>query len=142
MTSTAKGCGLKWIRPSLLNEGPRVLEALAQERGDPQRLRSDYGPEFLARLLAAWAVEHHVQLDFIEPGKPAQNEYIECFHRTYREEVPDRYSFSSLTEVRTLTEQWLEVYNTVRPHATLRRSQVWLLRSASFIHPTSTFEWS
>lgn len=82
----------------------RVLDALARERGYPQRVRSDNGPEFLARSLAAWAAEHQVKLDFIALGKPAQNAYVERFNRTYREEVLDLYSFQSLQEVRALTE--------------------------------------
>jgi hypothetical protein len=71
-------------------------------------------------LLAAWAAQHHVELDFIEPGKPAQNAYIERLNRTYREEVLDLYSLGSLQEVRTLTEQWLHTYKTIRPHAALQ----------------------
>ena len=119
----------------------RVLDTLAQERGYPQRVRSDNGPEFLARSLTTWATEHHVALDFIEPGKPAQNGFIERFNRTYREEVLNLYSFSSLTEVRTLTEQWLEMYNTVRPHAALLGATPCAF-AASYPFPLSTFEWS
>lgn len=50
-------------------------------------LRRYYGPELRSGCLAKWAKEHDVQLLFIEPGKPAQNEYIERFNQTYREEV-------------------------------------------------------
>ena len=69
--------------------------------------------------MARWANAHQVSLAFIQPGKPAQNAYIERFNRTFREEVLDAYSFESLAEVRTLSEQWLEEYNTVRPHQSL-----------------------
>lgn len=120
----------------------RVLDALAQERGYPKRVCSDNGPEFLARSLAAWAAKHHVELDFIEPGKPAQNAYIECFNRTYREEVLDLYSFSSLTEVRALTAQWLDTYNTVRPHAALRGVTPYTFAAQHLSIPLSTFDWS
>ena len=120
----------------------RVLDALARERGYPQRVRSDNGPEFLARSLAAWAAEHQVALDFIAPGKPAQNAYVERFNRTYREEVLDLYSFQSLQEVRALTEQWLDTYNTIRPHAALQGATPYAFAAQHSPIPLSTCEWS
>ena len=97
----------------------RVLDRVADWRGYPDRLRCDNGPEFISAKLAEWAEEHQVLLDFIEPGKPAQNAYIERFNRTFREDVLDAYLFSSLQEVRELSLAWLEDYNAVRPHASL-----------------------
>jgi len=55
----------------------RVLDQVATERGYPQAIRSDNGPEFIAQALADWARGHHLRWDFIQPGKPAQNAYIE-----------------------------------------------------------------
>ncbi len=69
--------------------------------------------------MAAWAKEHKVELAFIQPGKPAQNGYIEGFNRTYREDVLDAYLFSSIHEVQAITEDWLEEYNAIRPHDAL-----------------------
>ena len=97
----------------------RVLDTLAQSRGYPARLRLDNGPEFIAHSLADWAERHAIQLRHIQPGKPAQNAYIERFNRTFRSEVLDAYAFSSLQEVRDIAELWLEEYNTVRPHQAL-----------------------
>lgn len=97
----------------------RVLEMLALWRGYPQQLRIDNGPELISRTLALWAEDHQVELAFIQPGKPTQNAYIERFNRTYREEVLDAYLFSTLQEVRAITEDWLEEYNAVRPHQAL-----------------------
>jgi len=98
----------------------RCLDAIAAQRGYPQTLRLDNGPEFLSHKLACWAAQHNIELDFIQPGKPAQNAYIERFNRTYREEVLDLYLFDSLAEVRAITEQWLDEYNHIRPHDALQ----------------------
>ena len=97
----------------------RTLEQLAQWRGYPQRIRVDNGPEFISATLASWAQLHHVWLDFIRPGRPDQNAYIERFNRTYREDVLDFYLFRTLQEVRHITEQWLHMYNHDRPHDAL-----------------------
>ncbi len=97
----------------------RVLEMLALWRGYPQQLRIDNGPELISHKLAAWAEEHKVELAFIQPGKPAQNAYIERFNRTYREDILDAYLFSTIQEVQAITDDWLEEYNAVRPHAAL-----------------------
>jgi putative transposase len=97
----------------------RVLEQMAQWYGYPKRLRTDNGPEFISGILATWANLHQIELAFIQPGKPAQNAYVERFNRTYREEVLDMYLFRSLHEVRSMTEQWLYYYNAERPHDSL-----------------------
>lgn len=97
----------------------RVLEMLALWRGYPQQLRLDNGPELISRKLAAWAEQHNVELAFIEPGKPAQNAYIERFNRTYREAILDAYLFTTLQEVQAISQDWLEEYNAIRPHETL-----------------------
>jgi putative transposase len=98
----------------------RVLEQLFFWRGRPCRIRMDNGPELISKRLACWAQEHHVELLHIQPGKPAQNAYIERFNRTFREEVLDAYLFDDLEEVRNITERWLEDYNTIRPHEALQ----------------------
>ena len=97
----------------------RVLEILALWRGYPQQLRIDNGPELISHKLATWAEAHKVVLAFIQPGKPQQNAYIERFNRTYREDILDAYLFSTIQEVQAITDDWLEEYNTLRPHAAL-----------------------
>lgn len=97
-----------------------MLDMLASWRGYPEQLRIDNGPELTSRILAAWAEDHQVTLAFIEPGKLAQNGYIERFNRTYREEILDAHLFSSLSEDREITEAWMEEYNTIRPHESLQ----------------------
>jgi len=80
----------------------------------------DNGPELISKALAEWAEAHKVGLAFIEPGKPAQNAYIERFNRTYREDVLDAYLFSTLQEVHDITDEWIEEYNAIRPHKALK----------------------
>ena len=69
--------------------------------------------------MTEWAEEHSIDLDFIQPGKPTQNSYVERFNRTYRDEVLNMYVFRTLTEVREVTEQWIREYNEERPHDAL-----------------------
>ena len=98
----------------------RVLDRVAEERGGyPEKLRMDNGPEFSGTVMAAWAEARGVELEFIQPGKPTQNAYIERFNRTYREEVLDLYVFNSLSEVRAVTEGFVSEYNEQRPHESL-----------------------
>lgn len=97
----------------------RVLDRVAQQRGYPEKVRCDNGPELVSILLAEWAEDQGVHLEFIEPGRPTQNSYIERFNRTYRDEILDLYLFSSLSQVRELTEEWLKKYNEKRPHDSL-----------------------
>jgi putative transposase len=97
----------------------RTLDRIAELRGYPNQLRLDNGPEFLSNSLRSWSETHGVDLAFIEPGKPAQNAYIERLNRTYREDVLDMYLFTDLHEVREITAQWIAMYNTERPHAAL-----------------------
>lgn len=97
----------------------RVLDRLAEVRGVPAQLRLDNGPELTAVAIAEWAERHQVKLEFIEPGRPMQNGFIERFNRTYREAVLDMYLFETLAEVRQKTGEWLEIYNHERPHDSL-----------------------
>lgn len=96
-----------------------VLDRIAANRGYPVRLRMANGPEFISLTLAEWAEMHAVKLDFIKPGKPTQNAFIERFNRTYRTEIFDFYLFRTLNEVRDVTERWLLEYNCERPHESL-----------------------
>jgi putative transposase len=95
-----------------------ALERAAARRGYPD-LWLDNGPEMTSVKLAERAERNGVRLEFIKPGKHAQNAFIERFNRTYREEALDMYVFKRITEVREITQRWLEEYNGERPHEAL-----------------------
>ena len=82
-------------------------------------LRVDHGPEFTSALFGAWCESNGVHLEFIQPGKPSQNAYIERFNGSYRDGVLDAWVFTDLDHVREETERWLGEYNTIRPHESL-----------------------
>lgn len=96
-----------------------ILEQVARERGFPQKIRMDNGPENISKEFKQWATKHQVILEYIQPGKPAQNGFIERFNRTYREEVLDMHLFRNIQEVQQFTDQWVYEYNNFRPHHTL-----------------------
>jgi len=74
----------------------RTLDRIAAERGYPRKLRLDNGPEMVSVTLADWAEQHDVFLEFIKPGRPMQNGFIERFNRSYREAVLDMFCVSKL----------------------------------------------
>lgn len=97
----------------------RVLERLIHQRGKPANLRTDNGPEFISHLLQQWCDDHGITLQYIQPGRPMQNAYIERKNGSIRRELLNAYLFYSLAEVRTMTEEWRVDYNTERPHKSL-----------------------
>lgn len=99
----------------------RTLDRLVQWRGKPDAIRVDNGPEYLSEVFAGWCRDQAIRLNYIQPGKPNQNAYIERFNRTFRHEVLDAYVFESLHQVREITRRWIAEYNEERPHDSLGR---------------------
>jgi len=97
----------------------RVLERLVEFRGAPDSIRVDNGPEFISDRLQGWCEYHGIRLQFIQPGKPVQNAFIERKNGSMRKELLDAYLFYSLEDVRVLAEQWRHDYNHERPHESL-----------------------
>jgi putative transposase len=97
----------------------RVLERVAQERGAPEAIQVDNGPEFISQVVDQWAYRNGVALHFIDPGKPVQNAFIESFNGKFRDECLNQSWFTSLEDARRIIEAWREDYNTVRPHSSL-----------------------
>lgn len=97
----------------------RLLEQVKGWRPLPQSIRVDNGPEFIAEALGEWCEHHGVTLNFIPPGKPQKNGYIERFNRSFREDILDCYLFDSLDEVRDMAWEWQIEYNEERSHDSL-----------------------
>ena len=99
-----------------------VIDTLADvfiQRGTPDFIRSDNGPEFVADLIRQWLKELGVQTAFIEPGSPWENGYIESFNGKFRDELLNGEIFDTLAEAKVVVEQWRKQYNTIRPHSAL-----------------------
>jgi len=102
--------------------GERVARKLSQVmeiNGKPQALLMDNGREFTCMKMDKWAFDNNVRLQFIEPGRPTQNGFIESFNGTLRNECLNENWFVSLTEARQIVETWRKKYNEVRPHSSL-----------------------
>jgi len=97
----------------------RVLDRLVEERGVPEQIMIDNGPEFAGSALDAWAHRRGVKLHFIDPGKPSQNGYIESFNGKLRDECLNENWFVDLADCRRTVEAWRLDYNNERPHSSL-----------------------
>ena len=97
----------------------RVLDQLARERGCPEEIRVDNGPEFLGRSVNAWCEQHHVLLWHIAPGKPSQNGHVESFNGRLRDECLNASWFINLQDARRKIASWQRDYNEHRPHSAL-----------------------
>ena len=96
-----------------------VLTELFIARGTPAHIRSDNGPEFVAKAVQGWIRGVGAKTAFIEPGSPWENGYVESFNGKLRDELLDGEVFNTLAEARVLIEQWRVHYNTARPHSSL-----------------------
>jgi putative transposase len=96
-----------------------VLDRIAAERGYPESIVMDNGPEYTGRALDQWAYSHGVRLDFIQPGKPTQNGFAESFNGTVRTECLDTHWFISIQHARRILEDYRRDYNERRPHSSL-----------------------
>ena len=85
----------------------------------PSRLRCDNGPEMSSREFMDWATRRNIEIEFIEPGKPIQNAYIESFNSRFRNECLNEELFFDLEDARRKIERWRRVYNEKRPHSSL-----------------------
>ncbi len=94
----------------------RALDQIIEWRGQPAMIRCDNGPEYISELLKQWALKRGIWLNFIQPGKPQQNAYIERYNRTVRYDWLAQYLFDSIEEVQDYATRWLWTYNHERPN--------------------------
>lgn len=97
----------------------RILDQVFLTRPLPETLILDNGPEFSGAALDAWAAQHGVHLDFIQPGKPTQNAFIESFNGKFRDECLNQHWFVTLPEVQLVIEAWRKEYNEERTHSSI-----------------------
>jgi putative transposase len=132
---TTNGRPLKWL--SIVDEYTReclalevdrsitaekvidVLVELFRIRGVPKHIRSDNGPEFIAKAIRRWLSLAGVETLYVEPGSPWENGYAESFHSRLRDELTNREEFTNLAEARHLADAWRLEYNHRRPHSSL-----------------------
>ncbi len=94
----------------------RALDRIIEWRGKPKAIRCDNGPEYLSELLVSWARDHNILIQYIQPGKPQQNAYIERYNRTVRHEWLNQHLFDSIEHARETATEWLWRYNNERPN--------------------------
>lgn len=114
-----------------------VLERTVRQRGWPQRIKCDNGPELTSRHFLAWCIENRIELVHIQPGKPTQNGHIESFHGKLRDEFLNVSWFQNLFDARRKTAAWREDYNQRRPRAA-RGSERRSSRERNMTDPCST----
>jgi putative transposase len=97
----------------------KTLASLFARRGEPAFIRSDNGPEFIAKAVKRWLEVSGVQTLYIEPGSPWENAYSETFNSRFGDELLKREVFSGLLEAKILVEEYRNHYNQERPHSAL-----------------------
>ncbi|WP_419779002.1 IS3 family transposase [Maridesulfovibrio sp.] len=94
----------------------RTLNQIIEWRGKPEAIRCDNGPEYISNRLLLWAEKEKIRLEYIQPGNPQQNAYVERFNRTVRYDWLSHYMFESIQEVQDYATKWLWTYNNERPN--------------------------
>jgi putative transposase len=97
----------------------RVLDWIIQQRGVPETLRCDNGPEFTSRHFLAWCEQNGLKVHYIQPGKPVQNAHAESFNGRFRDECLNANWFVTLQDAKERISNWRTEYNEVRPHSSL-----------------------
>lgn len=116
---TREALAIRVARRLNSNDVIDVLSDLFILRGVPGHIRSDNGPEFIAKAVQAWITAVGAQTAYITPGSPWENGYIESFNARLRDEFLNGEIFYTLQEAKILIEAWRRQYNTIRPHSSL-----------------------
>ena len=97
----------------------RSLDQIIEWRGKPAFIRCDNGPEYISGELQNWAQRHSIRIEYIQPGKPQQNAYVERFNRTVRYEWLAQYHFDTIAEAQDFVTRWVWSCNYERPNMAL-----------------------
>ena len=97
----------------------QAMKRAIEEHGKPAKVRVDNGPEFTSSVFTDWCKAQEITIQFIQPGRPMQNAFIERLNRTFRQDVLDAHLFEDISQVRILVEEWIVDYNRYRPHESL-----------------------
>jgi transposase InsO family protein len=116
---TRRGLWIECARHLTSVDVVRVLEQLVELHGKPTMVKSDNGPEFVAKKVQDWIEGRSIGARFIEPGSPWQNGHNESFNAVFRDSCLNRWLFESVREAREASESWLYEYNHERPHGSL-----------------------
>ena len=108
----------------------RTLDQIIEWRGYPAAIRCDNGPEYVGVVLHQWAEQRGIRIDYIQPGKPQQNAYIERYNRTVRYDWLGHHLFESLAQIQDYATRWLWTYNHERPNMGL-----------GVLHPSKSWPW-
>jgi len=119
----------------------RILDQLIEERGQPKMIRTDNGSEFIAHLYQNWCKDKGIKTEYIKPGKPTQNAYVERFNKSFRKGVLNAYLFRSIRDLREKAEEWRYDYNFYHPHKSLGRKTPMELR-ANYARNAKFYEFS
>ena len=116
---TREGLAIRCAGSLTATDVVQTLNELLKTYGRPLCLRSDNGPQFVAMAVREWLKERGIGTHYIDPGSPWQNAYNESFNSIFRMTCLDRWAFESVSEAHAVIRQWLEEYNTIRPHGSL-----------------------
>jgi len=97
----------------------KALQYSIIEHGKPQKIRVDNGPEFISNELTDWCKKENIKLQFIQPGKPMQNGYVERFNKSFRQDVLDACLFEDMEQVKDEIETFITDCNEYRPNESL-----------------------
>ena len=115
----------------------RTLEGVCNKVGYPRSIRVDQGSEFIPRDLDLWANAHNVVLDFLRPGEPTDNAFIESFNGRFRVECLNKHWFLTLDDACEKLEDWRRYYNEERPHGAIgQRAPITLINRAGATNPS------
>jgi transposase InsO family protein len=130
---------LKASRSLKAKDVVKLLKKTISRYGAPKRIRSDNGPEFVAKAIEAWLKKANISSVYIQPGSPWENAYVESFHSRFRNDCLNREWFLNLLDAKSCIEIFREEYNTIRPHSSLSyRSPIEIYDSEGFASVQAT----